>query len=137
MDKRTAGAFTMELLRPGLSHTIWQGEATAQAFRELREFGLACREASGPGAVMNGIIDAREATGLDRGARKELQELGRAKPWDRVVFIGVRFEVKVLLELVIRALQLMKMDTAEVSFVDTAEQAEAWLADGPTPPAGP
>ena len=127
MYKTTVEALTMEITGPGSTRLTWKGNAGEASLKAMREFGAKVREEVGPNAFVKALVDAREATGLDRKARKEMTELGREKPWDRMAFVGVRFEVKVMVELVIRALQVLRIKTAEVAFLDTEEEAVEWL----------
>jgi hypothetical protein len=126
MDKLSVDAFTFETISPSLMRVTWTGHASAESMRAMREYSVRHRELSGTSRC---IVDATEATGFERGARKELHELGREKPWERVAFVGVSFEIKVLLELLTKALQLMRIETSPVIFVDTEAEAMAWLTD--------
>lgn len=126
MEELIIEGFTLEL-HQSIVHVTWTGEATETEIRALRNYAAACQEELGKDVVMNALVDASAATGVGRDARKELNELGRDKPWERVAFVGVRFEIKVLLELIMKALQLLRIETAEVVFLDTRAEGLAWL----------
>lgn len=132
MERLIVNGFTLELCESNASilDVTWTGEATGVEIRALRDYAAACDEEFGEGVVVNALFDASAATGVGRDARGELIELGREKPWERLVFVGVRFEIKVLLELIRKAFQLLKIETAEVAFLDTRAEALAWLDGG-------
>jgi len=127
IDRYRVGAFTMEARAPGLSHMVWTGKADAESFAAMRAFGIRCRESFPPGTCIKGLVDVRGATGIARGAHKQLHLLGRDKSWDRVAFVGARFEIKVALELAVRSFSMLKLDLADTTFVDTPDEALAWL----------
>ena len=129
MNKRTIDAFTLEIARGRITYVVWRGEASEADLRALREFGLAAAEKLGEGAGRKALVNARDATGFSRAARKELIELGREKPWDHVAFVGMRFEVKVLIELVTKAINTMRSESTRIGFVDTEAEGLAWLEE--------
>jgi len=129
IEPREVGAFTMEVLEPGLIYLIWRGTADAESFEGLRAFDGDCRAAFGADRPIHAIVDAKHATGLVRSMRQQLFELSSEHPWDRIVVIGMRFELEVVLELVARGLRLLKSDTGDIAFVDSLEQAQAKLRD--------
>jgi hypothetical protein len=127
MDKLTVDGLSFEFLHGSIISVVWVGELTEPAVHALREYTEAVAKRLGPDAVIKAIVDARAATGIDRAARKQLVELGREKHWQRAAFVGVGFTVKVLLELLAKALQLLSIENSEILFADTPEQALAWL----------
>ncbi|NJK30894.1 MAG: hypothetical protein HC927_00015 [Deltaproteobacteria bacterium] len=129
MEKLKVDGVTFELVHDSIISATWTGELTEAAVRTLHEYTLMVTERLGPEGIVKALVDARAATGIAREARKQLTELGRDKHWDRVAFVGVSFPVKVLLELLAKALRLMKIEGSEVVFVDTPEHGLAWLLE--------
>lgn len=127
MDKLTVDGLTVEFLHGSVIVVSWSGELTEASVRALHDYTIAATERIGPEGVVKALVDAREATGIARGARRQLTELGEHKLWDRVAFVGVSFPVKVLLEMLAKALHLMKIKNSEVVFVNSPEEGLAWL----------
>ena len=127
MEKVYAENLTIELIHGSIMRMVWTGESTAEGVRAMIAFTNACREQSEDVGRL-AIIHAGDATGMRRDARRELIPYARTKPWERVAFVGVGFQIRVLIDLLSRAFRSMGMDVAEVGFVDNEAEALAWLS---------
>lgn len=128
MSRYTVEALTFDTIGEGIVHIIWEGEATEVSVEALNDHSrkLIAKRADEGDAIL-ALINAEAATGITRHARRKLRDLGAERPWDRVAFVGVRFDIKVMLELIVRALQAVGVETADTRFFDSDEEALAWL----------
>lgn len=125
MEALTVEGMTMKAVDRSLVRVTWEGQATATSVAGLRDFANRHRELGG--ASIGSILDATGATGVERSARKILNEFGKDKPWDYLAVFGVSFEIRVLVEMIIKALRLLQIDTAQIEIFDTEAEAVAWI----------
>ena len=117
----------MELINQSTMCVTWRGEINEAAVWAMHDFAAACDEEFGAGVVRNCLVRATEGGGIDRGGRKAFRIIAD-RPLERVAFVGARYELRVLMELLSKALNLLRLDTAKMKFVDLEAEALAWFA---------
>ena len=127
MNERVVDGFRIELLDSATMRVIWAGEATEAAVLALRDFTATCKRTLGPEAAVNVLIDASQGTAIPRAARKAFAQLGRERYWERAAFVGVRFEMRVVIEMMTKALELLDVGAPRMTFVNTQAEALAWF----------
>lgn len=110
-----------------LVRVVWTGTADASAIEALLECARANARRLGEGTLQQLLVIADGATGISRDGRRAIMKFGPENPWDRAAIVGVRYELKVVIELTQRVFSMMMMDTAELNFMDTEAEARAWL----------
>lgn len=118
--------FHFELLPNGILCSVWTGEAQVLDIARMREVAAHQHALRAAGSRLS-FVDASAANGFSGAARGELNLIGKEKPWDYVALVGMPFGTQVAINLIMRALRLMKMDLADVRFFDTEEAGMAWL----------
>jgi hypothetical protein len=105
----------------------WNGQLTADEVNGMREYTRALRHELGGDEPIYTIVTIGEGVEIKRNARKAIMALSRERAWAATAIVGARYEVKVLVELTINAVRLLVDGAAASKFVDTEEQALAWL----------
>ena len=107
---------------------VWTGAADVDAIEGL----IACARTTserlgGPLRQLRLLVLAHDATGLSGPGRRALMGFKNNNPWERVAVVGLRYEIKIVIEMVHRVFALLPVEQAELKFLDTEAEARAWL----------
>lgn len=127
MESTTVGSTVLDTVRSNLICIRWNGALTAADVNAIREYTSALQRELGDDVPIYAYVKIGEGVQIKNEARKAIMTLSREHPWAAIAVVGARYEIKVLLQLTINAITLLVKDTALTSFVDTEEQALAWL----------
>ncbi len=85
------------------------------------------------------VYDLSEMVRLDERSRKRVTEVDRPYPFDGLVVIGASYSMRMLAEMLIRAIKLIKPEYWNFphKFVGTMAEAEAWIDEIRQNKAGP
>lgn len=122
-----AGAFVIQT-RGRLVRLVWTGTAELDAVEAL----IACARSNterlgGEVRQQHLLVIANEAGGLSGEGRRALMTFKNDNPWERVAVVGLRFEIRIVIEMVHRVFTMLPVEQAELSFMDTEAEAMAWL----------
>ena len=126
MSEYSTEVIRFEMLPNDILRSVWVGEAQAADIVQMRKVGAEQRARLPDGPSLS-LVDGREAAGFGPDTRAEMNLLGEEKPWDYVALVGVPFGARIAINLITRALTLLKVDIADVRFFDTEEEGMAWL----------
>ena len=119
---------TIESDNPRRIRVTWDGRVTEDSVRALQNFSHERRADLGPEPILQCLVVAKDGAQVDPNARQALTtRRGRERPWDRLAVVSARFEARVIVELIVRALRTLKREMAEVRFFDAEAEAIAWL----------
>ena len=73
------------------------------------------------------MLDMRRAVHVNAAGRKQMVRYARARPLTAAVLVGARFQLRVVVNLVINALNMLREKEQPVCFVDSEEEGRQWL----------
>ena len=127
VERETFEGLTFEIIPGPIVLVTWQGEASEAGIRALYDYAARAREAYGEDVATRAIIDAREATGIERAGRAEFRRSSKNKSWEYAAIVGIRFEIRVVLELAAKGIEILKLPLTRLGFFDDQAEAMAWL----------
>ena len=127
IEESRAGAFVLQA-EGRLIRLVWTGGAELDAIEGLIECARATSERiGGPLRQLRLLVLAHDATGLSGPGRRALMGFKNNNPWERVAVVGLRYEIKIVIEMVHRVFALLPVEQAELKFLDSETEARAWL----------
>lgn len=129
MEPRTVGAMQMDTVGANIIRIHWNSELTADLVDGVREYTSELRRELTDGMRIYTVVPLGEGVDIRKDARRAILTLARVEPWAAIAFVGARYEVKVLLHLTLNAVRLLVKDPPKFEFVDTEEEALAWIVE--------
>lgn len=124
-ELRRVGGAVFSFVQPDVLRLEWSSQLEPEAVEAMRSITDELRARHG-GSVML-LVDLRNANTVTPAARKKLVEVSRDSPWAATAMVGASFKMRVLAELISKAVQLIMPGRAKSEFFDTEEQAMTWL----------
>jgi hypothetical protein len=73
------------------------------------------------------MLDMRRAVHVNAAGRRQMVRYARARPLTAAVLVGARFQLRVVVNLVINALNMLRDVEQPFHFADTEEEGRQWL----------
>lgn len=127
MNPESYDGWALETLAPDLVRVRWTGPLTGAALDGARAYSNALRAEFGH-ELIRAIVLVGEDADIDKRARKDLLEASRDPFWNGTAIVGGPRRVRVLVELVINAIELITKKATPVTFVNDEAEGVAWLA---------
>lgn len=124
-DRITLGEHALRYEPPDLLFLDWRGTLEASDIETLSSFTETARERSG--APLYLVVDARAARGISGAARKGVSNLARRKYWHATLCHGADFKLRVLIELIVNAVNLLVKEPLPLVFVGSEAEARDWV----------
>jgi hypothetical protein len=121
----TAGGHGIRFEAPDVMYLDWRGTLNAEDIEALATFTTNARELAGVALFL--IVDAHSSGGISGAARKSITNLARRKYWHATICHGADFKLRVLIELIVNAVNLLVKEGLPLVFVDTDKAAREWV----------
>lgn len=126
-ELRRAPGAVFSLVPPDILRLEYSGQIEAEAIEALRTVTDELRASHGDYLML--LVDLRNATSMSHAARKKMVEVSRGSPWAASAMVGASFKLRVVAELITKAVGLIMRVEAKSQFFDTEEQAMTWLGE--------
>lgn len=120
------GPHTITIEDEGIMHVRWRGLNELDHCIEIMRIGLLAQERFGNVYV---VMNLEEATDATHEARRHMIKYSDQRPFLGIAYVGGPFKIRVMVNLVSRAWNLVRAEQHPVKTVDNEAEARAWIEE--------
>ena len=120
------GALNVRFEEPDTLFSFGVGETDGES---MRAFNKHCEALAARHGKLYLITDMTRSTGMTPEARKLSTEYSSGNPFNGMVFFGASFTMRTIVNMMVRAGQLLGRNDGAMQFVQNEAEARAWIAD--------
>lgn len=126
-ELRRAGGAVFSFVAPDILRMEWSGKLEEDAIAALGDLSTELKASHGDLQML--LVHVHAAESISPAARKRVVDLSRADRWAATAIVGANFKIRVLIDLMYKAVRLVVSSASPMQFCDSDEQAMAWLAE--------